>query len=113
MPVAVLGCTDAAGQELLPIAWSDWKPPPFSTHLVPMQCAGVPSIEDIVAGLVAAEPKAVADMSTEERRAALLTHLCHMQVRQAVLRLLGRPYWGCCVWQISRSLQLCLGSAPI
>ena len=46
-----------------------------------MQCAAAPSAADILAALVEAEPVAVADMSEVERRAALLAHLCHMQVR--------------------------------
>lgn len=55
--------------------------------------------------MVSAEPKAVADMTAEQRRAALLTHLCHMQVggtaAAAVAVLLG---------QIARMLRLSLHS---
>lgn len=48
-----------------------------------VQCEAAPSVDDIIDRLLEAEPKPVADMSADERQAALLAHLCHMQVRPA------------------------------
>jgi len=44
-----------------------------------LQCSGTLSTEQLLQSLAAAEPKLVADMSQEEREAALLAHLCPMQ----------------------------------
>lgn len=50
-----------------------------------VQCEAAPSVDDIIDRLLEAEPKPVADMSADERQAALLAHLCHMQVLTAML----------------------------
>lgn len=64
----------AGGRPSSPTAYAPRLP-------MPLQCADVPSTEDIIAGLLDSEPKPVAAMSAGERREALLAHLCHMLVR--------------------------------
>lgn len=55
-----------------------------------------------MAALVAREPKAVADMTPQERQEALLTHLCYMVRRRAY----GGKGFG------SAALQHCRDNTP-
>lgn len=50
----------------------------IASSLFEQQCKAVKSTAQVLRDIAAAEPKAVADMSADERQVALLSHLCYM-----------------------------------